>query len=249
MKDKGVRLMEPPERKGRYTRYWIDAELSARDALGIGWPYGEKLKWLQVEGFCAGAESIRQFRLEDGRRALAMYDSRFFYSLVLIYRSPRNRGSWASVGTKGASLEAWLLRTKPHDQLEKFLPLEVWQHFLGSCTEDRARYENAFRLEGSARVREDDLGLIKQMLDVELHSLKPLPAFKEYRDFDEKRVEGEIAEREANPKISRHQIEKMKVEWASWRAFRRQHKPSEPAVFSGWVRAGWAGPPWNIVWP
>src|SRR5947208_1680257 len=90
--EKAVQLVEPPKRHGKYTRYHIEAVLIANHALGMGWPLEEKLGWPNIEGFSAASDGIRQFRTADGRHVLAMYDDRYYYSLVLMYHPPKRVG-------------------------------------------------------------------------------------------------------------------------------------------------------------
>jgi hypothetical protein len=252
VKDRGAELVEPPKRQGQYTRYWISANYNGQDVLGFAAPGGARWKWAQKEASGAEADSIRQFRLRDGRHALAIYDDGFYYSLVLIYKVPapgvRVRVR-AAVQTRDGSLEAWLLRHEGHEHSEAFLPLKQWRHFLGASAEERARQAKTCRLEGAAKVTEDEFGLLAKMDDLNLRTAQPLPPFTEYLDFEEKSAKGflhELKMREVP--AERSEFEPFESQLQSI-AFWRKNKTSDCARIQGWVMAGWAPPLRKIYFP
>jgi hypothetical protein len=240
-----VELVEPPRRQGKNTRYWISANHHGFDVLGVACPGGEKLKWLQKEASGAEEDSIRQFRLRDGRHALAVYDDSFFYSLVLIYKLPAAGGrgrTRVAVKSKDGSLEAWLLRHEGHEHGEHYLPLDQWQRLLSSSAEERTRQAKTFRLEGTARVREDEFGLLAEMADMDLRCLKPLPPFTEFLDFRQKQIKEDFA---AELTMVGVDVKELKLTYESelgQLAFWRKNPTKEKAMIRGWVIAGWAPP-------
>ena len=267
-KQSPVVLIELPKREGRFTRYFVhDASLIAKNVMGCGYP-DELSKWI-LEGINADQETIRQFRLSDGRHVVAIYDDTFCYSLLLIYKTTERKsgkegggtgdtgdpleqlksiGAAAASGkgavdTKDGSLEAWLLRHGGHDYAEHFLPLEQWKRFLEKAPNERARESNALPLEGSIQaVSEDRFGLVQLMSGIDLHSLQPLPAYTALVDFRVKAAK-EAYEREALKHGDRVVALKEEYEFALKESeFYHSHKCKNVATIQGDVLGGWGRP-------
>jgi hypothetical protein len=245
-----VKLLEPPERKGKNPCYNIHASLSARNTLGFGgWP--KDFVFVKPEdGFDVSSDTIRQFRLGDGRHAVALYDQLRFYSLVFIYTPPSEAGKQLKVATKNDSLEAWLLRHEGHEYADHYLPLIDWKNFLGASAKDRKGQAKAFKLDGNATVQENQFGLIDRIRALDLRSLKPLPPFLGYLDYKEKEAKQAIEDSEKKINPSSDALEGWSLSLANCQ-YDREHSAEEAASITGSINSTWAPrqPKWHIVWP
>src|SRR5262245_13895578 len=251
-----VKLVESPVRKDRDLRYFISSgrDLMAFDVLGYAWPEVEK--WQKVaclaEGINFTEETSRQFRLRDGRHALAIYEWGHCFSLVLIYKIQAKQGkpARATLSTKDGSLEAWLMRHEGHEYAEHFLPQDQWERFLALSREQRERRPKVFPLEGTIEeVVEDQFGLVNDLKNIDLRSSKPLPLYTEFLDFQVRQAkESHNWEVKNHPERAGELREGLESTLMYSKHF-RQSNCKEVATILGSVYGGWRRPPLNIISP
>jgi hypothetical protein len=238
-----IEPIEPPRHKDRRVRYWLSARISAFDTMGFASVGGKKLQWMRLQGFEADQESSRQFRLNAGRHALLMYDHRYCYSLALIYRAPKpGERALSKVSTEDGSLKGWVVRHTPTAPTNLYLPTGPWKRFLALDAKGRARQPDAFRLEGSFRVRDDRSGLVGQIEDIALHSTKPLPLFTHYIDLQEQDAkevyESRIQDTGVDAAKEKKWYEATRAGWEQT----RHDKATELAVIEGVIHTGTGRP-------